>query len=100
VVNRPETAPAPHGRCEVYDFNFALPKRIVAMLICDAVQKGNAMREIPPQPEDRANDPEWQANFAALKERLRSKRGSGYGVGIITEDDKYDNDALDGLRRF
>jgi hypothetical protein len=60
------------------------------------------------------DDPEWRASFAALKKSLRSKRGSGYPVGTITEDDKYDNEPhdaegeepalralpLDGLRRF
>jgi len=56
-------------------------------------KNGRPVAKITPQSEDRANDPEWRANFAALKKSLRSKRGSGFRVGTITEDDKYGNDA-------
>jgi antitoxin (DNA-binding transcriptional repressor) of toxin-antitoxin stability system len=48
--------------------------------------------KVTPQPHDRASDPDWQASFAALKESLPSKRGSGRRVGTITEDDKYGDD--------
>ncbi len=56
-------------------------------------KNGRPVAKITPQPQDRASDPEWQASFAALEKSLRSKRGSGNRVGIITEDDKYGNDA-------
>jgi prevent-host-death family protein len=56
-------------------------------------KNGRPVAKITPQPADRANDPEWCANFAALKKSLRSKRGSGFRVGTITQDDKYGNDA-------
>jgi hypothetical protein len=83
------------------NLNFA-SQSMIAMLVSDAVQEGTAMREITPQSEDRADDPDWQTNFAALKESLRSKRDSNDRVGVITEDDKYGNETtpLDGLRRF
>jgi hypothetical protein len=42
--------------------------------------------------QNRSDDTEWRASFAALKKSLRSKRGSGYRVGTITKDDKYDNE--------
>jgi hypothetical protein len=44
--------------------------------------------------ESPTDDPEWRANFAALKKSLRSKRSSNYRVRIITEHDKYDDDDL------
>jgi prevent-host-death family protein len=56
-------------------------------------KNGRPVAKITPQSEDRADDPEWRANFAALKESLRSKRGSGYRIVTITEDDKYGGDA-------
>jgi prevent-host-death family protein len=56
-------------------------------------KNGRPVAKITPQSEDRANDPEWRANFAALRKSLRSKRGSGFRVGAITEDDKYGHDA-------
>jgi prevent-host-death family protein len=56
-------------------------------------KNGKPVARITPQSGDRANDPEWQANFAALKKSLRSKRRSDYRVGTITEDDKYGDDA-------
>jgi prevent-host-death family protein len=52
-------------------------------------KNGRPVAKITPQSGDRADDPEWRASFAALKKSLRSKRGSGYHVGTITEDDKY-----------
>ena len=55
-------------------------------------KNGRPVAKITPQPHDRASDPEWRASFAALKESLRSKRGSGRRVGAITEDDKYGDD--------
>jgi prevent-host-death family protein len=56
-------------------------------------KNGKPVAKITPQPEDRTKDPEWKANFAALKKSLRSKRDSGYRVGTITEDDIYGDDA-------
>jgi prevent-host-death family protein len=56
-------------------------------------KNGRPVAKIMPQSEDRANDPEWRASFAALKKSLRSKRRSGFLIGTITEDDKYGNDA-------
>ena len=56
-------------------------------------KNGRPVAKIMPQSGDRTDDPEWQANFAALKESLRSKRGSGFRVGTIAEDDKYGDDA-------
>ena len=56
-------------------------------------KNGRPVAKIAPQPEDRACDPEWRANFAALKKSLRSKRATGYRVGTITEDDKYGDGA-------
>jgi len=55
-------------------------------------KNGRPVAKITPQSGDRTNDPEWRANFAALKKSLRSKRGSGLRVGTITEDDKYGDD--------
>jgi prevent-host-death family protein len=56
-------------------------------------KNGRPVAKITPQSEDRADDPEWRANFAALKKSLRSKRRSGYRVLTITEDDTYGDDA-------
>ena len=56
-------------------------------------KNGKPVAKITPVSKDRTSDPEWRASFAALKKSLRSKRGSGYRVGIVTEDDKYGNDA-------
>jgi len=56
-------------------------------------KNGNPVAKITPLLKDRTRDPEWRASFAALKKSLRSKRGSGYRVGTVTEDDKYGNDA-------
>ena len=55
-------------------------------------KNGRPVARISPQPQDRADDPEWRKSFAALEESLRSKRGSGLYVGTITEDDKYGDD--------
>lgn len=56
-------------------------------------KNGRPVAKITPQSEDRTADPEWRTNFAALRESLRSKRGSDYRVGTIAEDDKYGNGA-------
>lgn len=56
-------------------------------------KNGSPVAKITPLLKDRTSDPEWRANFAALKKSLRSKRGSDYRVGTITEGDKYGNDA-------
>jgi prevent-host-death family protein len=56
-------------------------------------KNGRPVARITPQSKDRANDPEWRANFAALKKSLRSKHRSGYRVLTITEDDTYGDDA-------
>ncbi|RBP18202.1 prevent-host-death family protein [Roseiarcus fermentans] len=53
---------------------------------------GRPVARITPQPRDRADDPEWRTNFAALTESLRAKRGSGRRVGTIREDDLYGDD--------
>jgi prevent-host-death family protein len=55
-------------------------------------KNGRPVAKITPQSQDRASDPEWRASFAALKESLGSKRGSGRLVGTIAEDDKYGDD--------
>jgi len=47
---------------------------------------------ISPQPRTRDDDPQWRSAFAALKESLRSKRPTGYRVGVIAEDDRYGGD--------
>jgi prevent-host-death family protein len=52
-------------------------------------KNGTPVAKISPQPPDRARDPEWRSAFAALKKSLRSKRGTGYRVERISEDDKY-----------
>jgi prevent-host-death family protein len=54
-------------------------------------KNGRPVAKITPQPHDRARDPDWRASFAALKESLRAKCGSGR-VGTITENDKYGDD--------
>jgi hypothetical protein len=71
--------------------NFAVPSRDFG--VCCNVG-GVVMGEITVQEENqnRSDDPEWRASFAALKMSLRSKRGSDYRVGTIAEDDKYDNE--------
>jgi prevent-host-death family protein len=56
-------------------------------------KNGRPVAKITPQSEDRGKDPEWRANFAALKKSLQSKRGLGGRVLTITEDDKYGDDA-------
>ncbi|HML15063.1 MAG TPA: type II toxin-antitoxin system prevent-host-death family antitoxin [Xanthobacteraceae bacterium] len=56
-------------------------------------KNGTPVAKITPQSADRTKDPEWRAAFAALKKSLRSKRGTGYRVGTIGEDDKYGGDA-------
>jgi prevent-host-death family protein len=56
-------------------------------------KNGRPVAKITPQSGDRTADPEWRTNFAALRESLRSKRGSDYRVGTIAEDDKYGNGA-------
>jgi prevent-host-death family protein len=56
-------------------------------------KNGRPVAKISPQSGDRTDDPEWRANFEALKESLRSKPGSGFRVGAVTEDDKYGDDA-------
>jgi prevent-host-death family protein len=55
-------------------------------------KNGRPVAKITPQSEDPASDPEWRTSFAALKESLRSKRGSGRRAGAIIEDDKYGDD--------
>jgi prevent-host-death family protein len=55
-------------------------------------KNGIPVAKIAPQPADRTRDPEWRSTFAALKKSLQSKRGTGYRVGTITEDDKYAGD--------
>ena len=53
-------------------------------------KNGKPVANITPQTADRTSDPERQAAFAALRRSLREKRATGYRVGTITEDDKYD----------
>jgi prevent-host-death family protein len=55
-------------------------------------KNGIPVARISPQPADRASDPRRGAAFAALKKSLLSKRGTGYRVGPITEEDKYGSD--------
>ncbi len=55
-------------------------------------KNGVPVAKITPQSADRTSDPEWRAAFAALKKSLQSKRGTGYRVGSISEDDKYGDD--------
>jgi prevent-host-death family protein len=55
-------------------------------------KNGTPVAKIMPQSGDRRSDPEWRATFAALKKSLRSKRATGYRVGMITEEDKYGGD--------
>jgi prevent-host-death family protein len=55
-------------------------------------KNGKPVAKITPQSGNRVDDPEWRANFATLKNSLRSKRRSDYRVGTITEDDKYGDD--------
>ncbi|HZP76418.1 MAG TPA: type II toxin-antitoxin system prevent-host-death family antitoxin [Pseudolabrys sp.] len=52
-------------------------------------KNGKPVAKIAPPTLDRTSDPEWRSAFAALKKSLRSKRRSGYPLGVITEDDKY-----------
>jgi hypothetical protein len=52
-------------------------------------KNGTPVAKITPQAANRTKDPEWRAAFAALEKSLRSKRGIGYRVGTISEDDKY-----------
>ena len=55
-------------------------------------KNGIPVARISPQPADRASDPQWRSAFAALKKSLRSKRGTGYRVRPITEEDQYGSD--------
>jgi antitoxin (DNA-binding transcriptional repressor) of toxin-antitoxin stability system len=55
-------------------------------------KNGRPVAKIAPQSQDRGNDSEWRASFAALEESLRSKRGSGRLAGAIAEADKYGDD--------
>jgi prevent-host-death family protein len=52
-------------------------------------KNGMPVAKITPQVADRTSDPEWRSAFAALKNSLRSKRATGYRVGMITEEDNY-----------
>lgn len=52
-------------------------------------KNGRTVAEIRPQSDDPREDPEWQARYEHLVRFLKSKRGDGYRVGQITEDDKY-----------
>jgi prevent-host-death family protein len=54
-------------------------------------RNGVPVAKIAPQAADRTRDSEWRAAFAALNKSLQSKRATGYRVGTITEDDKYDD---------
>jgi antitoxin (DNA-binding transcriptional repressor) of toxin-antitoxin stability system len=55
-------------------------------------KNGTPVAKITRQTADRTTDAEWRSAFAVLKKSLRSKRGSDYRVGTITEDDKYGGD--------
>jgi prevent-host-death family protein len=55
-------------------------------------KNGKPVAKISPEARDRASDSQWRSAYAALKKSLRSKRGSGYRVEPITEDDKYGGD--------
>lgn len=52
-------------------------------------KNGIPVARIVPQSGIRADDPERQAAYNELMKRLRSKCGTGFRVGKITEDDKY-----------
>jgi prevent-host-death family protein len=52
-------------------------------------KNGRPVAKITPNQETAPAIPNGAPNFAALRRSLRSKRGSGFRVGSITEDDKY-----------
>lgn len=55
-------------------------------------KNGKPVAKISPQPYDRTQDPEWQAAYKDLVESLRNKPATGFRVGKITPQDKYDDD--------
>jgi len=55
-------------------------------------KNGIPVAKILPHARNRAADPQWRAAFKALERSLRSKRGTGYRVGPITEEDTYGGD--------
>jgi prevent-host-death family protein len=54
-------------------------------------KNGKPVAKVSPQPHDRTQDPEWQAAYRRLVERLENKPATGFRVGKITEADKYDD---------
>ncbi|HEX6014818.1 MAG TPA: type II toxin-antitoxin system prevent-host-death family antitoxin [Geminicoccaceae bacterium] len=52
-------------------------------------KNGRAVAQVRPQPADRMDDPEWRGAYDRLMANLRGRRGDGYRVGKITEEDKY-----------
>ncbi|MFZ5618402.1 MAG: type II toxin-antitoxin system Phd/YefM family antitoxin [Pseudomonadota bacterium] len=54
-------------------------------------KNGAPVAKVSPQPVDRARDPEWRAAFEALKSSLKSKPATGFHVGPIGDEDKYDD---------
>lgn len=55
-------------------------------------KNGRAVAKITPAPADLRDDPEWQAAYQRLVERLENKPDTGFRVGTITEADKRDSD--------
>ena len=52
-------------------------------------KNGRPVAKVAPQPADRRDDPEWRAAYERLMTNLRSRKGDGYRIGKITEEDKY-----------
>ena len=54
-------------------------------------KNGKTVAKITPAPQDRHDDPEWQAAYQRLVESLKNKPATGVRVGRTTRDERYDD---------
>lgn len=54
-------------------------------------KNGVPVAKLSPQSPKRTADPEWAAAYAKLRKALAAKPKTGFRVGQISEDDKYDD---------
>ncbi len=54
-------------------------------------KNGRTVAKITPAPQDRRDDPEWQAAYQRLVDSLKNKPATGLRVGRTTRDERYDD---------
>ncbi len=54
-------------------------------------KNGKTVAKIAPAPQDRRDDPEWQAAYQLLVDSLKNKPATGFRIGRTARDERYDD---------